>query len=203
MEELNEIIAANLVELRLKSGLTQLQVAEKINYSDKSVSKWERGESIPDVSVMMQLSKLYGVSLDDLVRKHTKKTIKPKRFKISSRLLICLIAYLSVWFLATIGFAVVYGFYSMHSQAYLAFIVAIPVSFLVVMILSFCWYPYYVSLILCSIFMWTTMLALTMCINTLNIWLLYIIVIPVQVIIIFVLLLKMLLNRSKKKNVTA
>ena len=78
MEELNKIVAENLVNLRTKCGYTQLQVAEKINYSDKSVSKWERGDAIPDIPVMLQLSKLYGVSLDDMVKKHEKEQIKPK-----------------------------------------------------------------------------------------------------------------------------
>ena len=199
MEELNKIIANNLVQLRLRSGLTQLQVAEKINYSDKSVSKWERGESIPDVSVLLQLANLYGVSIDDMVHKHEKKAIKPKRFKISQHMLICIIAFSAVWFLATIAFAVVYGMYNIYDKAWLSFIVAIPVSFLVLMIFSFCWYPYFVTAIFCSVFLWTTVLAITLCINTVNMWLLYIIVVPLQLIVIFGFVLNMLLNKNKKK----
>ena len=53
--------------------LTQIELAEKINYSDKAVSKWERGESIPDVSVLLELSKLFGVSIDFLVTEHENK----------------------------------------------------------------------------------------------------------------------------------
>ena len=78
MEDLNKTISQNLVSLRTKSGLTQLQVAERINYSDKSVSKWERGDAIPDIPVMLQLAKLYGVSLDDMVKDYGKKEIKPR-----------------------------------------------------------------------------------------------------------------------------
>ena len=64
MEKLNFIIAKNLSELRRKNKLTQLEVAEKLNYSDKAVSKWEQGESLPGIEVLYKLAKLYGVSMD-------------------------------------------------------------------------------------------------------------------------------------------
>lgn len=200
MEELNKIISQNLISLRTKSGLTQLQVAEKINYSDKSISKWERGDAIPDIPVMLQLAQLYGVSLDDMVKKHEKEEIKPKtkKFKLSQHTLISIIAFSFVWFLATIGFAVVYGLFGLYSQAYLSFIVAIPISFLVLMILSFFWYPYFVSAIFCSIFLWTTILAITQCVSAVNMWLLYIIVIPLQLIVIFGFFLKKLIKKNNK-----
>ena len=59
--------------------LTQIELAEKINYSDKAVSKWERGESIPDVSVLLELSKLFGVSIDFLVTAHENKPLTQRR----------------------------------------------------------------------------------------------------------------------------
>ena len=61
MEELREIIAKNISDLRKKSGLTQIELAEKLNYSDKAVSKWERGDSVPDVGVLKQIADLFGV----------------------------------------------------------------------------------------------------------------------------------------------
>lgn len=203
MEELNKIVAENLVNLRTKCGYTQLQVAEKINYSDKSVSKWERGDAIPDIPVMLQLSKLYGVSLDDMVKKHEKEQIKPKEknLLLSKQTLISIIAFVFVWLLATIGFAVVYGFYDLVNQAYLSFIVAIPISFLVVNIMSFFWYPYFVSAIFSSIFIWTAMLAVTQCVAGINMWLLYIIAIPLQLLVIFGFFLRKLTGKRQIKNV--
>lgn len=199
MEELNKIVSENLVKLRQKSGYTQLQVAEKINYSDKSISKWERGEAIPDVSVMLEFSKLYNVSIDDICKNHGKKEIKPKTRKISQHTVITIISFFFVWFLATIGFAVIYGFYGLTDKAYLSFIVAIPVSLLVVMILSFIWYPYYIAAIFCSAFLWTGILAITECVAVEQIWLLYIIVVPVQLILIFSFILKYLVKKGKRR----
>ena len=61
MEDLKVIFAQNLIALRKQMKLTQIELAEKINYSDKAVSKWERGESIPDVSVLMVIANLFNV----------------------------------------------------------------------------------------------------------------------------------------------
>ena len=72
-------MARNLTACRKAAGLTQMQLAEKLNYSDKAVSKWERGESLPDVAVLCELAKLYGVTLDYLVVQHADKKDVYKR----------------------------------------------------------------------------------------------------------------------------
>ena len=67
MENLEQIVANNLTELRKEQKWTQAELAEKINYSDKSVSKWERGDALPDLKVLLQMAELFGVSLDYFV----------------------------------------------------------------------------------------------------------------------------------------
>ena len=71
--ELNKIIAKNLMHYRKAAGLTQAELAEKINYSDKSVSKWESGNGIPDVYTLVQIAKLYGLTLNDFVGEESPK----------------------------------------------------------------------------------------------------------------------------------
>ena len=51
-DNLKTIIAKNIVLLRTGERLTQAELAERLNYSDKAVSKWERGESLPDIAVI-------------------------------------------------------------------------------------------------------------------------------------------------------
>ena len=68
MDELKLIVASNLIFLRQKAGLTQAELGEKLNYSDKTVSKWERAESIPDAYILTCLAALYGVTVDDILR---------------------------------------------------------------------------------------------------------------------------------------
>lgn len=67
MEELKIIIGKNIARLRAEHKLTQLELAERLNYSDKSISKWERGEAVPDVCVLVKLSEMFSVTLDQLV----------------------------------------------------------------------------------------------------------------------------------------
>ena len=67
-EKIKGQIGANIAERRKAAGMTQAGLAEKINYSDKAVSKWERGESVPDVLTMIQLAQLFGVTVNDLLQ---------------------------------------------------------------------------------------------------------------------------------------
>ena len=66
-EQVKARIGANIAFYRKQAGLTQLTLAEKLNYSDKAVSKWERGDSVPDVLTLMHLAALFQVTVDDLL----------------------------------------------------------------------------------------------------------------------------------------
>ena len=68
MEDIKSNVAKNITELRILNNMTQMELAEKLNYSDKTISKWERAESSPDISVLVEMADLFGVTLDYLVR---------------------------------------------------------------------------------------------------------------------------------------
>lgn len=95
--------------------LTQIELAEKINYSDKAVSKWERGESIPDVSVLLELSKLFGVSIDFLVTAHENKEIAKEQtsyaatIKKRNHILIAAITFVAIIIAETTVFIALQG----------------------------------------------------------------------------------------------
>ncbi|MDD6241344.1 MAG: helix-turn-helix transcriptional regulator [Eubacteriales bacterium] len=88
---LKQIVAENLTALRKSKGLTQLELAEKFNYSDKAVSKWEKGDTTPDIETLQALADFYGVTIDYFTHEGSKKekeiyvTEKPKR----NRPLVC------------------------------------------------------------------------------------------------------------------
>ena len=65
---MNIEIANRLVGLRKSSGLSQEALAEKLGISRQAVSKWERAEASPDTDNLILLARLYGVSLDDLLK---------------------------------------------------------------------------------------------------------------------------------------
>ena len=104
-KELSTILAENLVYYRKEKGLTQSQLAETLNYSDKSISKWERGEGIPDVIILRSLADLYGITIDDffLEKKVNLRTrIKELRYK---KLFIMLLSIALTWVIgATVFF---------------------------------------------------------------------------------------------------
>lgn len=117
MEDLKQIIAENIVFYRKEIGLTQAELAEKLNYSDKAISKWERGESYPDISTLVSLSKIFGVTVNELIadRKKVKK-VKPLIALLSSGL---------VWLVATAVY-VILNMILPTPKSWLTFVYAVP-----------------------------------------------------------------------------
>ena len=70
LSELKLISASNIIRLRTEAGMTQAELGAKLNYSDKTISKWERGEAIPDAYVLTQLAAMFGVTVDYLLSSH-------------------------------------------------------------------------------------------------------------------------------------
>lgn len=110
MNDLKQTIANNITELRKASQLTQLELAERLNYSDKAISKWERAESIPDVVVLKQIADIFGVTVDYLLQEehneHAVERVSEKVFKTKkrNRLIVTLLANSLVWLIATMVF---------------------------------------------------------------------------------------------------
>ena len=156
MDELKSTIAKNLVELRTKAHLTQLQLAEMLNYSDKAVSKWERGEAIPDIRVLIQLSELYGVTIDDLVKgTEVASMAKPKHRIISKRAFIAVLSVILVWFVATGIFATLYFITPIADYAWLVFIVAPLPTGIVLTVFAAMWGNRVTKALSSSLIVWT------------------------------------------------
>ena len=86
MKSANEILSGNLVKLRKKNKLTQAELAEAIHYSDKSISKWEKGESVPDIEILQKLSEFYEVSLEEILEGERKRNIELNKKKEESKI---------------------------------------------------------------------------------------------------------------------
>ena len=97
--------AENIAYYRKKIGLTQSELSEKINYSDKSVSKWERGDGLPDVLVLSELAELYGVTLNDLVSADHKKD--PAKRRARTRIFVTLLSAGLPWLVAAVVYFIV------------------------------------------------------------------------------------------------
>ena len=196
-EQLKAMLGANIVSYRKQRGLTQAGLAEKLNYSDKAVSKWERGESMPDVLTLMQLSELFGVSVNDLLsdpnrlpeqtgavvgkmEKAVEKTLKRKADKQS----ILGLSSLLVWFVALLSFVVISSLGI--EKSWVAFFYAIPADAIVRLSLLSAWHDFRWNKTLVSVIMWGTLLSIYMSLLLfagLNIWKLFLLGIPGQLAI--------------------
>ena len=140
LSELKLISASNIIKLRTGAGLTQAELGEKLNYSDKTISKWERGEAIPDAYVLTQMAEIFGVTVDYLLSSHDawespeqqeEKERKQEEHRYSVNMIIA-ISVLGVWTMALTIFVLLWLFDIILWET---FIVALPVSILTYMVL--------------------------------------------------------------------
>lgn len=197
-EKLKKRIGVNIVSYRKRQGLTQAGLAEKLNYSDKAVSKWERGESAPDVLTLMQIAELFDITVNELLvdpnalpenpgavervmGKAVEKTLKRKADK---RIILGLSTVL-VWFIALLLFVVISSLDIPNS--WLWFIYAIPANAIVLLSLRSAWHDFRWNQALISTIMWGGLLSLYMSLLvflSVNIWKLFLLGIPGQVAIL-------------------
>ena len=168
MVDMKSIIAKNITALRQSHKMTQIELAEKLNYSDKAVSKWERGESIPDVIVLKTIADLFGVSLDYLLEEDHEpapSTAKPESesepsHHVRNRAVVTLLSLLIVWFLAALIFAVLDTFWPDLHGGWLAFIYAVPVSMIIWLVFNSLWFNTRRNYLIISLLMWTSLASL-------------------------------------------
>ena len=181
MKDLNNIIADNLIRLRKANKLTQLELAQKLNYSDKAISKWERGEGMPDIYLFKQLAEMYGVSLDYLTTEHSaEETVKYKKpGQVNNKLIITLLACLLVWICATIIYVNIILIY--HHYYWMIWLWAVPVSCIVLIVFSSIWANKFYVLTTISCFIWSMLACFYLQFIKYNIWSIFLIGIPAQI----------------------
>lgn len=156
MKSIKEIIAENIVNLRIENGLTQSALAEKLNYTDKAVSKWEHGDTLPPIEVLKEIADMFGVTLDYLVTEDNDvwhdKTYNGKRNN-TNKIVITMLATLTVWLIAT--FLYVYGYILTNVSNWILFVIAVPISCIVLLIFNGIWGKRAFVFIILSIFTWS------------------------------------------------
>ncbi len=188
MENLNLIIAENLVKLRKNAKLTQLEFSEEVKYSDKSISKWEKGESIPNIEVLKFIADYYKITLNDLTDANLdlseNRDIKEMEEKVSkyNKLTVSLLFISSIWIVATTIF--VYSELISGSNAWIVFIISVPASFFLGWIFSLLWGTKKTSLILLSSFVWTALATFYIVFLPYNLFAIFFIGVPIQAAIL-------------------
>ena len=191
MKTLNEIVGENLTFLRKKAGFTQLELGEKFNYSDKTVSKWEQGDILPSVDVLKNIADFYGVSVDYVLSEHTSNRefnsiVKKTPNFTKKSLLVALI----ITFVFMIGIVVYFAqgwnlrtFDYNINRWWVTFLWCVPISCIVIIISANRIYhsPFW-AMVFTSAFVWTTLLSayITFLVKG-NYWFLFFIGVPLQV----------------------
>ena len=196
-EKLKRQIGINIASYRKRNSLTQAGLAERLNYSDKAVSKWERGESVPDVITMVQLAEQFDITVNDLLvdpealpgnpnnleqamTRVTEKTLKRK----ANKHIVLILSSLLVWFVALFLYVMVSSFDIPYS--WLAFLYAIPTNAIVLLSMRSAWHDFRWNRFYISTIMWGFLLSfhITLLIMHFNMWKLYLLGIPGQIAIL-------------------
>lgn len=186
MDKLRKTVGENLANLRKEKKLTQLELAEKFSYSDKAVSKWETGETLPELDVLYQLCEFYGVTLDYLThegnKEEKKEFVKKGSADVNNVAITCLVGSV-VWMVATIIF--VYLMLINQIVFWEIFVWAVPLTAIVLLFANRAYYKSRIFKFVCwSVFIWglitATFLTIYESIQQ-PLWPLFIIGVPMQV----------------------
>lgn len=187
MEDLKNVIAKNIAELRTGRDMTQAELAEKLNYSDKAVSKWERAESLPDITVIKAIADLFEVTVDYLLTlDHTlekKEIVKVSRRRKNNRGIITGISVVLVWLLATLVFFILVTATN-SPKSWLCFVYAVPSTMIVWLVFNTIWFNRRRNFFIISLLMWSVLAALFITLLKFKVWLLFVVGVPGQIIIL-------------------
>ena len=182
-----QTIAKTLVELRRRHRFTQQELAQRLNYSDKAISRWEHAETLPDIETLCKVCDIYGVKFEYLLQVEQPTSGKNPyivKKKSPNKLIISMLAVMIVWLLACVLFASADTFGG--KSLWILFIWALPVSGVVLWVLNRMWGTKLLSAIICSFTAWTLILSIYLQFLAYNIWMLFIVGVPIQVLIVLV-----------------
>ncbi|MBE6583833.1 MAG: helix-turn-helix transcriptional regulator [Ruminococcaceae bacterium] len=198
MEDIKLIISKNIVMLRKRSGMTQIELAEKLNYSDKAVSKWERGESVPDIVVLKEIADIFDVTVDYLITEdhpepkteqaladaevpqYARDAKKHRMHRVVTGMSVLL-----VWVIATLLFVIFDASLNRTNANFLIFGYAIVASMIVWLVFNSIWHNRRRNYLIVSGLMWSVLLSvhLSILVGGFNLWQIYLLGIPGQLIV--------------------
>ena len=199
IEKLKTQIGANIAAYRKRAGMTQMGLAEKLNYSDKAISKWERGESVPDVLTLVQMTEQFGITVNDLLEdpnalpeetgvvqqameQVVEKTLKRK----ADKGIILKLSSILCWFVALLLYVVLSAIPFTEAWSWLFFVYAIPANAIVLLSLRSAWHDFRWNKALISVIMWGSLLSVYVTLFVFlewNIWKMFLLGLPGQLAI--------------------
>lgn len=211
ISEINRKIADNLISCRKAAGMTQAELAEKINYSDKSVSKWESGNGIPDVYTLMQIAELFHVTLNELVGDEAPtpkaEKLRNERRTRGMRYLIMLLSSCIVWLVATCVFAVLNVVMTTPRHLGLCFLYASVAQAILIVVLAGVWKYRLLRFFAVTMLIWMSLVCTYLTAKYISIhfgsdysglWTVFLVGIPLQILEILWVFFRSFFRRNRK-----
>ncbi len=207
--DLAAIVAKNIAEIRKNNHLTQAALAERLGYSDKSVSKWERGEGVPDVICLKRMADLFGVTVDYFLEENHgengEAALQESVVKESGRSayvinhrIVSLLAVAGVWMVAAVLYVILR---LCHIPTLLPYVGALPVTALLLIIFHALWGQekgrrllFFVTV---SLLIWSVLFLVCYILREQNLWLLMALGLPATVVVALACSVK---KRAQNKN---
>ena len=211
INEINQKIAGNIAFYRKQTGMTQVELAEKINYSDKSVSKWESGNGVPDVYTLMQMAKLFKVSLNELVGEKTEQaSVKPPRTK-GLETLIMLLSSGIIWLVATCIFVALQVAEPGMEPWWMAFVFASMLNAVLLIVFAGAWKYRLLGFFSITLLIWSALVCFYLTGRLVAIekgwdyeglWTVFLLGVPLQVLEVLWVFFRTSLQRRRKKHLS-
>jgi len=179
-EEIKKNFSQNIIKLRKSNGLTQLALAEKLNYSDKAVSKWEVGSVLPDIETLTHIAEFFGTTVNDLIYPEKKF----RRVFWKNHLFITLISVALAWFLSTSLFIILQHTTSI-TRLWIIFTLTVSISMILLIVFSSIWFKKIALMLSISGLLWSIIVNIFLIINKPSLWFIFILGAVGQLIIIF------------------
>ncbi len=199
LKEFKAVVAQNIYYLRTENHLTQYELGEKLNYSDKAISKWERAEGLPDAYIISKMSQLFGVSVDYMLTPHSEqdKKIETKPIKKAKRIISNIVAagIFTIALLIFVLIAIVSDYNLFYWQAFIYIIPPVAISKIV---FASVWEKARGVFTFSSILLWGLLATIYVAIGHWNLWIIFVLGIPLQAIIFLAFRIKITIKISKK-----
>lgn len=199
-KDLKEIVAQNIFYLRTINHMTQYELGEQINYSDKAVSKWERADGIPDIYVLKSIADLFKVSIDYLLTEHSEQEQKREKKPVNNkgRALVMNIIMIAIASIALFVFVIV----ALSTKKYIwqVFVYMLPAISIVGISCTGAWRKTIGVFMFISMFVWTSILTVYIALGEYATWMVFLLGIPIQIIVFLAFGVKVTVRMNQKNN---
>ncbi len=184
MDELKLNVASNIIKLRTGAGMTQAELGEKLSYSDKTISKWERAEGLPDAYVLKQLSEIFSVSVDYLLAGHNEWDVEARQNEEKNRsysgAVVTMVSVAGIWTLAMLVFVI---FWMLGHIYWIIFVTAIPATLITLLVFNSIWRKGRNNSLLVAALVASLVLLIYLALIKFNPWQLFLVLIPAELVV--------------------